>query len=85
MNDQPRTDGYIVRPDGDIDWLTRRPPPKGFYGMGKFMQSIDTKLLGRKTYEMFYPAWSDNSNSAGSNPDGMLHQFDLYTATVSIP
>jgi dihydrofolate reductase len=45
-------DGYIARPDGDIEWLTRRPPPKGFYGMGKFMQSIDTKLLGRKTYDV---------------------------------
>ena len=44
-------DGYIARPDGDIEWLTRRPPPKGFYGIGKFMQSIDTKLLGRKTYD----------------------------------
>jgi hypothetical protein len=33
----------------------------------------------------FWPAWSDNSNSTGDNPDGTLHQFDLYTAKVSIP
>jgi hypothetical protein len=33
----------------------------------------------------FYPAWSDNSNSAGTNPDGTLHQLDLYTAKVVIP
>jgi hypothetical protein len=33
----------------------------------------------------FWPAWSDNSNSTGDNPDGALHQFDLYTAKVSIP
>jgi hypothetical protein len=33
----------------------------------------------------FWPAWSDNSNSTGDNPDGMLHQLDLYTARVSIP
>ena len=45
-------DGYIARPDGDIDWLTSRPAPKGFYGMGAFVRSIDTKLIGRKTYEM---------------------------------
>jgi len=44
-------DGYIARPDGDLDWLTSRPAPKGFYGMNTFMRSIDTKLLGRKTYE----------------------------------
>lgn len=45
-------DGYIARPDGDIEWLTSRPAPEGFYGMNAFMRSIDTKLLGRKTYEV---------------------------------
>src|SRR5215831_18747771 len=44
-------DGYIARPDGDLDWLTSRPAPKGFYGMDAFVRTIDTKLLGRKTYE----------------------------------
>jgi hypothetical protein len=33
----------------------------------------------------FWPAWSDNSNSTGDNPDGTLHQFDLYSAKVRIP
>ncbi len=45
-------DGYIARPDGDLEWLTSRPKPAGFYGMGDFMKTIDTKLLGRKTFEM---------------------------------
>src|ERR1043165_8704906 len=45
-------DGYIARPDGDLEWLTSRPAPPGFYGMNDFMKSIDTELLGRKTYEM---------------------------------
>lgn len=44
-------DGYIARPDGDIEWLTSRPAPPGFYGMNAFVESIDTKLLGRKTYD----------------------------------
>ena len=44
-------DGYIARPDGDLDWLTSRPAPAGFYGLNAFEKSIDTKLLGRKTYE----------------------------------
>ncbi len=44
-------DGYIARPDGDLEWLTSRPAPEGFYGMNAFMKSIDTMLLGRKTYE----------------------------------
>ncbi len=45
-------DGYIARPDGDLDWLTSRPKPEGFYGLSAFMSSIDTKLFGRKTYEL---------------------------------
>ena len=44
-------DGYIARPDGDLEWLTSRPAPKGFYGFNAFMKSIDTEILGRKTYE----------------------------------
>src|ERR1700738_1868596 len=44
-------DGYIARADGDLEWLTSRPAPEGFYGMNTFMRSIDTTLLCRKTYE----------------------------------
>src|SRR5260370_1111515 len=32
-----------------------------------------------------HPAWSDNSNSTGNNPDGTLHQLDTYTASVPAP
>ena len=45
-------DGYIAGPDGDLEWLTSRPAPAGFYGMNTFMKSIDTTVLGRKTYEV---------------------------------
>jgi dihydrofolate reductase len=44
-------DGYIARPDGGVEWLDR-PRPKGNYGMGAFLRSIDTILWGRKTYEV---------------------------------
>ena len=44
-------DGYIARPDGDLEWLTSRPAPKGFYGINAFMKTIDTMLIGRKTYD----------------------------------
>jgi hypothetical protein len=33
---------------------------------------------------VFYPAWSDNSNSTGENPDGTLHMLDLYIAAVVV-
>jgi len=29
-----------------------------------------------------HPAWSDNSNSTGNNPDGTLNKLDIYTAAV---
>jgi hypothetical protein len=32
-----------------------------------------------------HPAWSDNSNSTGTNPDGRLHELDIYTAAVPAP
>ena len=31
-----------------------------------------------------HPAWSDNSNSTGNNPDGALHKLDIYTAAVQL-
>jgi len=31
-----------------------------------------------------HPAWSDNSNSTRTNPDGTLHKLDIYTAAVSV-
>ena len=45
-------DGYVARTDGNLDWLTRRPAPKGFYGLPKFSRSIDAKILGRKTFDV---------------------------------
>ena len=43
-------DGFIARPDGSVDWLNR-PQTAGDYGMGAFRRSIDSIVLGRKTYE----------------------------------
>jgi hypothetical protein len=31
-----------------------------------------------------HPAWSDNSNSTGNNPDGALHKLDIFTAAVPV-
>ena len=43
-------DGFIARKDGSVDWL-QRPRPKGNYDWNVFYGSIDTCLLGRKTYD----------------------------------
>ena len=43
-------DGYISRSDGNVDWLNR-PRTAGDYGMAEFFKSIDTALLGRRTFD----------------------------------
>jgi len=43
-------DGYIARPNGDVEWLNRRPRTDDI-GMKAFYRTIDTILWGRKTYD----------------------------------
>ncbi len=40
-------DGFIAREDGGVDWLFDDQD----YGMSEFYESIDTVLMGRKTYD----------------------------------
>ena len=44
-------DGFLARGNGSVDWLNR-PELKGTYGMGAFYRTIDTCVMGRKTYEV---------------------------------
>jgi len=44
-------DGYIARRNGDVGWLDR-PSPPGNYGMGRFYASVDTVVMGRKTFDL---------------------------------
>ena len=54
------------------------PDAQSFFDYGDYTHAAFQSHL-------FYPAWSDNSNSTGQNPDGTLHQLDLFTAKVTIP
>jgi dihydrofolate reductase len=40
-------DGYIAREDGAIDWLYGDAD----YGYTQFYNSVDTVLMGRRTYD----------------------------------
>jgi dihydrofolate reductase len=45
-------DGFIARPDGGIDWLSIVERPGEDYGYQRFFDSVDTLLIGRKTYDV---------------------------------
>lgn len=44
-------DGYIARKNGDIDWLSVVEDLKEDYGYKEFITSVDTVIMGRKTYD----------------------------------
>ncbi|MCK9408539.1 MAG: dihydrofolate reductase family protein [Bacteriovoracaceae bacterium] len=44
-------DGFIAGEDGDIGWLSCVEKPGEDYGYAEFIASVDTVILGRKTYD----------------------------------
>jgi dihydrofolate reductase len=57
-------DGYIARPDGDVEWLNRRPDTVD-HGMAAFYRTIDTILWGRKTYDWALAYDKKNGSKGG--------------------
>jgi dihydrofolate reductase len=45
-------DGFIARRDGALDWLGAFQSPDEDYGYARFAASVDTLVMGRKTYEV---------------------------------
>jgi dihydrofolate reductase len=72
-------DGYIARPDGNLDWLTKRPVPKGFYGLQEFARSVDAKVLGRKTFDFSVQM------GAAFKADDMHYVFSRQPPPASVP
>lgn len=66
-------DGYIARPDGDVEWLNRRPHTQD-YGMRDFYRSIDTILIGRKTYDWAL-AYQEKTGSKASVFDKKIANY----------
>jgi dihydrofolate reductase len=52
-------DGFIARPDDDIDWLQGWPEVGHDYGYSEFMATVDGLVMGRRTFEkaLTFPAW----------------------------
>jgi dihydrofolate reductase len=53
-------DGHVADRNGNLDFFTQLTPEQNTYSdrdQLKFLESIDTILLGRKTYELFVEFW----------------------------
>jgi dihydrofolate reductase len=70
-------DGYIARPDGNIDWLNRRPRTVD-YGIRKFYGSIDTILWGRKTYDVVLDFQKKGMKEAKFDPKVRNYVFSRH-------
>ncbi|PTQ84898.1 dihydrofolate reductase [Trichococcus patagoniensis] len=44
-------DGYIAHSDGNIEWLDSVARSDEDYGYANFIETIDTVIMGRKTYD----------------------------------
>jgi dihydrofolate reductase len=53
-------DGYVADRNGDLDFFTQLTPEQNKYSDAdqlQFLETVDTILLGRKTYELFVRFW----------------------------
>jgi dihydrofolate reductase len=53
-------DGYVTDKNGQLDFFTNLTPEQNKYSDAdqlKFLETIDTILIGRKTYELFVDFW----------------------------
>ena len=53
-------DGFVADKNGSLDFFTRLTPEQNTYSDNdqlRFLDGIDTILLGRKTYELFADFW----------------------------
>jgi dihydrofolate reductase len=77
-------DGFIARKDGVVDWLDR-PRPKGNYGMGEFYDSVDTILLGRKTYDFVVQFLKEGKSVPKSHHEPKHYAFSRHPPRKVLP
>ena len=56
---QISVDGFVARPNGDEDWVTRSADEKLFQLINDIADTADTLLLGRKMAENFIPHFEE--------------------------
>ncbi|MCZ6596461.1 MAG: dihydrofolate reductase family protein [Planctomycetota bacterium] len=69
----PSMDGYISGPKGEIDWLG----DPGEVGLDDFFASVDTVLIGRKTYD-----WTKEMGHGAATPGKKTY---VFTRSQDVP
>lgn len=84
---KPNTDAMYAlsfSADGGDTWTVPQMVSEGASNAGVSGNGIefgDYTGLGF-AFGVAHPAWADNSNSTGDNPDGVLNALDIYSAAV---
>jgi len=74
-------DGFIARPNGELDWATRDDETMGKYLISDLLSTVDTMLLGRVLYQGFVSYWP----AAAANPSTPKDLIDLAHWIVNSP
>lgn len=85
-------DGFIARPNGDIEWLFyfNDPNDKEDYGYAEFMESVDCLVMGRNTLEkvLTFPDWPYEkpviviSNTLKSIPEKCQGKIEIFSGSI---
>jgi len=87
-------DGYIARPNGDIDWLMESDDSDGKedYGYKEFSDTVDCMVMGRNSMEMVmsFPEWPYESkrvivlsNRLKEAPSLLQDKVELYSGSLT--
>ena len=87
-------DGYIAKPDGNIDWLHQGfdEIPGEDFGFNVFMDSIDVMVMGRVTMEkvLQFEQWPYEgkrvivlSNTLQAVPDRLSDRVELFSGSIA--
>jgi len=85
-------DGYIARPDGDIEWLFANSDPnnKEDYGYADFMSTVSCIVMGRNTFEkvLSFPEWPYDkpviviSKTMKTLPESCVGKVELFSGSI---
>jgi dihydrofolate reductase len=82
-------DGYIAKPDGDISFLSQVEEDGEDYGYAHFIATVDTVILGRKTYDKIcsmghdLPYGNRNVIVLTRNPFPAKDKITFYSGSLS--